>query len=95
MRTRSDGQGERPLGIDGGSDGGGGIGEHRAHPVAGVLEDEPAVALDRRPQQAVVAPQRIRHAVCVRLPRTRGALDVGEKERPDLGGRPVTVVGRR
>src|SRR6476659_2448298 len=62
-------------------DGGPRRGERGAHPVAGVLEHEAAVGLDRGAQQRIMGGQRRPHAIGVGLPPTRRPLDVGEQKR--------------
>ena len=56
-------------------------GERAAHPVAGVLEQEAAVRLDRRAQHLVMRRQGRPHRVGVGLPPTGRTLDVGEQKR--------------
>ncbi|HEV8256080.1 MAG TPA: hypothetical protein VGR42_03810 [Casimicrobiaceae bacterium] len=60
--------------------------ERSAEAIADGLEHLPAVALNRRAQQSIVADQYLRHRVTVRFPQTRAAFDVGEQKR-DVAGR--------
>lgn len=61
--------------------GGAGRGEGRTDTVAGVLEHEAAVGLDRVVQYLVMSAQSGAHRSGVSLPPTGGALDIGEEER--------------
>ena len=72
-------------------------GERGAHPVAGVLEQKPAVRLDRPAQHLVVGGQRRPHRIGVGFPPTGRTLDIGEQKRhhPRRGSRPISGHPRR
>jgi hypothetical protein len=55
-------------------------GESRAHTVAGVLEQEAAVRLDRRTHYLVMGGQRRPHLIRVGLPPTGRTLYIGEQK---------------
>jgi hypothetical protein len=59
--------------------------EHRVDAVAGGLDDAPGVALDRLAQYRVVARDRLRHQLRLRLPQRGAPLDVGEEKRRRCG----------
>ena len=88
---------QRPLRSHRGIDRRPGRGERGAHPVAGVLEHEAAVRLDRPAQHLVVGGQRHPHPIGVGLPPTGRTLDIGEQKRhhPRRSSRPISGHPRR
>jgi hypothetical protein len=58
-------------------------GERGTHTIAGVLEQEAAVRLDRRTQHLVMSGERRPHPIGVGLPPTRRTLHIGEQKRHD------------
>jgi hypothetical protein len=55
--------------------------ERGAHPVAGVLEHDPAMTGNGRPQDLIVRGQLHRHGHRVVLPASRRRLDIGKQKR--------------
>ena len=72
-------------------------GEGGAHPVAGVLEHEAPVRLNRPAQHLVMGGQRRPHRIGVGLPPTGRTLDIGEQKRhhPRRSSRPISGHPRR
>ena len=72
-------------------------GERGAHPVAGVLEQEAPVRLNRPAQHLVMGGQRRPHRIRVGLPPTGRTLDIGEQKRhhPRRSSRPISGHPRR
>jgi len=54
-----------------------------AHPVAGRLDQTPAMRFNGSTQQYIVAGQRVRHALGLLFPLLGATLDVGEQEGRD------------
>ncbi len=86
---------QRPLRGDGGVDGSTRRREHRAHPVAGVLEQPTVVRRNGFAQQLVVSRERGPHRVRVGFPPPGRPLDVGEQERDDPRRRGWSVTAHQ
>ncbi len=81
--------GEGYLGVECGGEGVVGVGEGGAKRIAHRLEHMPAVGLDCRAQDLVVADEGCRHGLALLLPALGGAFDVGEQEGEGAGGEGV------
>ena len=77
--------GERQLQLQRGKDPVEGILECGIHADAGHLDDDAAVALDRRPDHRVVARQRVLHPLGLLVPKPSAAFDLGEQKGDDAG----------
>src|SRR5262249_59287991 len=75
---------ERALQRNGGREGGGCVGECRAHAIAGVLEQAPAAVGDRTTRDRVVAREGVRHRGGGVPPQAGGPPPAGGEERPPL-----------